>query len=78
MKFLKFILILLIPAMGLVSCHKSDAKPGCGNNNSQNTEETNVGARFADPDMQTKETPQIVGSGDDDRDGGDKKQKKSH
>lgn len=82
MKILKILLILLVPAFGIVSCEKSDLKPGCGNaHNKQeqkndNTAPTQVNSRLAVGIEESIESTDVVGSGDDDRDGGDKKTKK--
>ena len=79
MKILKILLILLVPALGIVSCHKSDRKP-CSKNTteSSSTEQNkNVSGRSYDVTTETEEEDgtSVVGSGDDDRNGGDKKKK---
>lgn len=78
MKILKIFLILLLPAMGLVGCKKSDHRPGsCSNHSSKQTNNETVNAKLTDSaDELIDESSPVVGSGDDDRDGGDKKQKK--
>lgn len=87
MKIFKILFILLIPAMGIVGCRKSDAKPCSAKAessapsgmvvNSNSSEETNDNST---PNYQgrglSKADEEIYGSGDDDRDGGDKKLKK--
>lgn len=77
MKFLKIALIVLLPAMGIVGCKKSGTKPECSSNKSKQTENTEVGSRFGDIPDEEGSPATLVGSGDDDRDGGDKRQKKS-
>jgi len=82
MKFLKILLILLVPALGIVGCHKSDTKPSsCSSSSNKESEQklTDNGqsaGRYGDmsEDDETGSDP-IVGSGEDDRDGGDKKKK---
>lgn len=81
MKILKILLIVLIPALGFVSCEKSHTMPGgCKNHksatpNSGNSTVTDkvIGGSAIDDNSGSGTT--IVGSGDDDRDGGDKKKK---
>jgi len=83
MKFLKIFLLLLVPAITTVSCRKACIQPS-----TNVTAETpalseelnnNVSARSGEV---TEEPPkgttitEVVASGDGDRDGGDKRQKK--
>jgi len=79
MKILKILLILLVPALGIVGCQKSDTRP-CSNHSAEKTESTDntaVSSKFtlSEQAEEVGSTP-VVGSGDDDRDGGDKKPKK--
>jgi hypothetical protein len=102
MKILKIALILLLPAIGIVGCKKSDMKPG-GCNGKHETESNSAVSRESnaadqepavlDPNAgqssnRTMNTlsntgnsnsgsTEIYGSGDDDRDGGDKSKKKT-
>lgn len=84
MKILKILLVLLIPALGFVSCEKSGMKPSCPASSSQtpasDSNKNNVGAKSASFDELSNGSSgsgtEIVGTGDDDRDGGDKKTKK--
>lgn len=81
MKILRLLLIILVPAMGIVGCAKSDVKP-C--NKSHETESP----VYTAPESTSLSTDQpvltggggsstdIYGTGDDDREGGDKKSKK--
>jgi hypothetical protein len=82
MKIFKIALILSIPVLGLVSCEKS--KLTC-NPSEPDDQTTEVAGKDAQPlgkaaanglsgDDNTKGST-IVGSGDDDREGGDKKLK---
>jgi hypothetical protein len=83
MKILKILFILLVPALGIVGCQKSDIKPDCPNHSESSSKTTNtdesagstVGARSANVSFEDEEGTSVVGSGDDDRDGGDKKKK---
>jgi hypothetical protein len=100
MKILKILLIVLVPAFGVVSCQKSDIKPrNCQDHEDSapavasknaassdvNTEDDSsdqtydhsakkVGGVVVDSPGSESGT-EIIGSGDDDRDGGDKKKK---
>lgn len=85
MKILKILFIILVPALGIVGCQKSDVKPDCPkhtesnstvNNNSESAN-TNVGARGVNVsiDGEEEDGSTVVGSGDGDRDGGDRKKK---
>lgn len=101
MKILKLLFIVLVPALAVVSCQKSDIKPrNCqdhedstpavvskmANSNSTQSEDNSSGQN-SDYNAKTStngtvvdtkgstETTEIIGSGDDDRDGGDKKKK---
>ena len=83
MKFLKIIVIVLVSAIGFVACEKSECKPKereCGGTNENTTvNKTNKG-NTDNSNTSVNKTPsnlEIVGSGDDDRDGGDKKKKTS-
>lgn len=93
MKTLRILLIVLIPALGFVACQKSNVKPtvtpaqentsGVTNSNNLNArandnlgndglnDNTNVNSSYAGSEGE------IYGSGDDDRDGGDKKKKRN-
>lgn len=87
MKIFKLLFILLIPAMSIVGCRKSDAKP-CSHTaaapansqpsgmtvNSDESGETTSAPNYRGRGIGSNE--EIYGSGDDDRDGGDKKLKK--
>jgi hypothetical protein len=78
MKILKICLLLLLPAIGVVGCKKSDHRPGsCSDHSSKQTNNETVNAKLiiSSDEVIDISTP-VVGSGDDDRDGGDKKQKK--
>lgn len=87
MKIVRLLLILLVPALGIVGCQKSTIKPGCpGNSGSersttpQDDNNASVGARTANysdgtsVDGEDSNDPtDIIGSGgDDDREGGKK------
>jgi hypothetical protein len=89
MKILKILLILLVPAIGIVGCRKSELKPKCDHDNrssapaankpadSNVSNDANIGARGMAPTVgDDNNGSPIIGSGDDDRDGGDKKHKK--
>jgi len=78
MKILKTILILLVPVMGLLSCEKTTCKPNepASTSNSSNTSNGDVSGKFGES-ASNGGTTDLVGSGDDDRDGGDKKPKKT-
>ncbi len=81
MKILKILFILLVPAMGIVGCKKSELKPASPATASATpADNDNANARVVD--MTTMDegknggnTTNIVGTSDDDRDGGDKKKK---
>ena len=87
MKILRILFILLIPAFGFVGCQKSDVKPSCQHEDkssqaSDDNSQGNVGSRTVNMngDFESgddEESTDIIGSGDDDRDGGDKKKKLS-
>lgn len=83
MKILRILLILLVPALGIVSCKKSDMTPGkCSSQSHSSVKEdsnTNeqVSAGRGEEVLGQDNNTTVVGSGDDDRDGGDKKQKKT-
>ena len=78
MKALKIFLLVLIVGFGVAACEKSTIKPCTVSEQQSNAtvSDQQVNARIKNPtnngtgDPQTNE---IVGSGDDDRDGGDKK-----
>jgi hypothetical protein len=83
MKILKILLILLIPALGIVGCKKSETKPKCtaaGTVKNSDNSNSNVAAGRSEGasvgDSGTPVDSPIIGAGDDDRDGGDKKHKK--
>lgn len=67
MKILKILIVLLLPVLGMVSCSKSSLKPTTSSEVS-NTDVNNAGLNAA-------RDGEIYGTGDDDRDGGDKKKK---
>jgi hypothetical protein len=84
MKILKILFILLVPALLIVSCRKSDVKPDgskheCNKSSSTQSSDpnnNNVGqaaGRGTSVDETEPEFGNIVGAGDDDRDGGDRK-----
>lgn len=83
MKFLKIVIIVLVSSIGFVACEKSQLEPNndgkCGK--TKNTTESKTDKTNRDNSNTTiSKTPtnlEIVGSGDDDRDGGDKKKKSS-
>ncbi len=80
MKILKILLILLVPAIGIVGCKKSDTKPECSHSSNKGTDSNAVdnsaaAGRFGDISEGDTNSEPIVGSGEDDRDGGDKKKK---
>lgn len=81
MKILRVILILLVPAMGIVGCQKSDVtpkkcseKPEAGSYTAP--ESTGLATDGSVSGGPTGPSTDIYGTGDDDRDGGDKKTKK--
>lgn len=90
MRILKILLILLVPALGFVSCKKSELKPcnhapAAAQTNSGNTTTSDVvpvNSRLMSPsnaDITVTDGnggTDVLGSGDDDRDGGDKKKKR--
>ncbi|WP_317899822.1 hypothetical protein [Aurantibacillus circumpalustris] len=72
----------MIPAFGFVGCHKSGVKPRCGNHSNTESKSTSestsqASGKFGDLLVEDDNTEggAIVGSGDDDRDGGDKPKK---
>lgn len=69
MKILKILIVLLLPVLGMVSCSKSSLKPTTSSEVS-NTDVNNANLNAA-------REGDIIGDSDDDRDGGDKKKKKS-
>jgi hypothetical protein len=90
MKILKIFLILLVPAFGFVGCQKSNMKPSCQGHETNAPEAASKASddngsndnqpqsRNASPEENVdgdENTTDIIGSGDDDRDGGDKKKK---
>lgn len=99
MKIAKFLLILLVPALAIVSCQKSTIKPGCATHEAEGNEQTvsskasksSYDAEPQTPKQDNKnatrvvrtndetlgeggdgEPTDIIGSGDDDREGGKK------
>ena len=87
MKILRILLIILIPAMGIVGCRKSyiqPASPGgheCSSKSSATSSSNdNVAGREAlDPIEEPElggDATEIYGSGDDDRNGGEKRKKR--
>lgn len=88
MKFIRIFSVFLLLAFVFVSCEKSDIRPmNCGTHettevktnttNDQQPQQVN-GRVMGAADETTPAEPEIddiVGSGDDDRDGGDKKAK---
>lgn len=80
MKFLKILLILLVPAMGFVACQKSERKPECSSSKAKESgSATNSGSKLLEVTSEDDDSGTgigtLVGSGDDDRDGGDKRKK---
>lgn len=77
MKILKILLILLVPAIGLIGCKKSDVKPNeCGTKAStENSQGSKLNTNTILVGDDTYQSTDVVGSGDDDRDGGDKPKK---
>ena len=84
MKKLRIFLIILVPVFGLVSCQKTDIVPkSCGTVTTEQPAETapvngrlkSVTTSSVTISEQEPIIDEIVGSGDDDRDGGDKKAK---
>ncbi len=77
MKILKISLILLLPALGFVGCKKSTMAPNeCGTKAStENTQGSKLNTNVTPLGDDTYQSTDIVGSGDDDRDGGDKPKK---
>ena len=78
MKILKLVFVLLVSTIAIVGCKKSECKPassqGTVNTEGNSNEITGkINVVSIDGDKGTT----IVGSGDDDRDGGDKKAKKT-
>lgn len=82
MKILKVILILLVPAMGIVGCQKSAIEPKKCSEHPESGSYTAPESTGLATDVSTVSgesggpSTDIYGSGDDDRDGGDKKTKK--
>ena len=76
MKILKILLILLVPAIGIVGCRKSECNPKATTTKQTDSGSNTVGARETEITDQGNQGGDVVGSGDDDRDGGDKKAKK--
>jgi hypothetical protein len=80
MKFLKIVMIVLISSIGFVACEKHECKPE-GKDDAKETNttvnKTNKGNTNNSNSSinRTSTNLEIVGSGDDDRDGGDKKKK---
>ncbi len=88
MKILRILLILLMPALGFISCTKSGIKPSCNGEHHQTENSVSqpaasddaaapvsAGRRGNNPLLDEDKSTSLVGSGDDDRDGGDKKKK---
>ena len=78
MKALKTFFIFVLPLVVFVACEKSDIKPRvCGDDTpvTQPADEAPVNGRMkaSDNGLSDPGTGDIVGGGDDDRDGGDKK-----
>lgn len=70
MKFLKILIVLFLPVLGMVSCSKSSLKPTTSSE-VNSTDGNNASLNAA-------RDGEIYGpDGDDDRDGGDKKKKKT-
>jgi hypothetical protein len=92
MKILRILLIILVPAMGIVGCRKSNTRPASQNGGCQshqnstanpptdNSSNSNMAAgRGTATDDQldpTQSSTEIYGSGDDDRNGGEKRKKR--
>lgn len=85
MKILKIVLVILLPALGIVSCQKSGLKPrGCSEHSTEQKESNSISDDKSSGDriimgeaIEEGQSTDVIGSGDDDRDGGDKKTKKS-
>lgn len=82
MKILRILLIILVPAMGIVSCRKADVKPATHDSNCSSQTTTNSSSNVAgreaivDQEQPAGQPTDIYGSGDDDRNGGEKRKKK--
>jgi hypothetical protein len=79
MKIFKVLTIILIASIGFVACEKRSCEPNDTNKNEAtktanrtskgNTDDSNTSVNINSSNLE------IVGSGDDDRDGGDKKKR---
>ncbi|MBA3681165.1 MAG: hypothetical protein H0W73_08370 [Bacteroidetes bacterium] len=72
---MKILLILLVPAIGFVGCKKSGVTPhnNCATETStENTQGNKLNPNTIQNGDHSYQSTDIVGSGDDDRDGGDK------
>lgn len=82
MKILKIFIVILIPALGIVGCRKSDCKPHGTSSNTTTTASPEgsqvIAGRSISPNAVVKDdkSNELVSSGDEDRDGGDKRKKK--
>lgn len=92
MKFLKIFFILFIPAVSIVGCKKSDCKPAMNSSSAPSSASVAAPSNnvvVSDPNvnganarrmvggLNSGDGTTILGSGDDDRDGGDKGKKKT-
>jgi hypothetical protein len=85
MKTIKIIALVFVLALSVTNCAKSKAKPRCSHEKEQQTQNNTTSTptgRISSSSMEENQVdlgqddPKfIVGSGDDDRDGGDKKPK---
>lgn len=69
MKPLKIVVMCLVVLAVFTACSKSTVKPSCSNKSTSSDSENVSAMSLRDGD--------IYGSGDDDRDGGDKKKKQA-
>jgi hypothetical protein len=80
MKILKLAFILLISTIVIAGCQKSNCNPA-GHKGTANTEENSnnneINGKIRVISIDGDKGTTVVGSGDDDRDGGDKKAKKT-
>jgi hypothetical protein len=80
MKILKLVSVLLVSTIAIVGCKKSESKPACSQgkvNNEDNSNGNEITGKITVISIDGDKGTTIVGSGDDDRDGGDKKAKKA-
>lgn len=80
MKILKIVLVILIPALGFVGCKKHQCMPASPaaetTEISAEADNTTLGAKSNEVSIKDDKGGDVVVTGDDDRDGGDKRQKK--